>query len=297
MKLPRRKFLHVAIGAAGLPMSSCFAWAQGYPTRPVRVIVPFPAGGSTDAGARIIAEYLSRVFGRQFFIENRSGAGGNIGIEAAAKSPPDGYTLLVSTDHVASSPHAFKLNIDPLKDLAPVIQLSRQPVVLAVHPSLGVNSVAELITVAKQQPGLNYALGGGAGGQQHIVVEWFAHIAGIKLAQVAYRGGAPALNDLIAGHVKIRLVDAADPTLQGGHTAIIGAVDSRAVSRPARCADLSRSGYSRACTRPVGRRVCARGDAASNHGPPQCRDQQSARRHGRPRKLPPAGAGVDGRYR
>ena len=135
--------------------------------------------------------------------KNRSGAGGNIGIEAAAKSQPDGYTLLVSTDHVASSPHAFKLNIDPLKDLAPVIQLSRQPVVLAVHPSLGVNSVSELIAVAKQQPGLNYALGGGAGGQQHIVVEWFAHIAGIKLAQVAYRGGAPALNDLIAGHVKI----------------------------------------------------------------------------------------------
>ena len=203
MKLPRRKFLHLAAGAAALPAVSRSARAQAYPTRPVRVIVPFPAGGSTDVGARIISEYLSRVFGRQFYVENRSGAGGNIGIEAAAKSPPDGYTLLVSTDHVASSAHAFRLNIDPLKDLAPVIQLSRQPVVLAVHPSLGVNSVAELIAVAKQQPGLNYALGGGAGGQQHIVVEWFAHLAGIKLAQVAYRGGAPALNDLIAGHVKI----------------------------------------------------------------------------------------------
>ena len=203
MKLPRRHLLQLAVGAAALPTVAHIAAAQTYPTRPVRVIVPFPAGGSTDAGARIIGEYLSRVFGRQFFIENRTGAGGNIGIEAAAKSPPDGYTLLVSTDHVASSPHAFKLNIDPLKDLAPVIQLSRQPVVLAVHPSLGVNSVAELITVAKQQPGLNYALGGGAGGQQHIVVEWFARIAGIKLTQVAYRGGAPALNDLIGGHVKI----------------------------------------------------------------------------------------------
>ena len=203
MKLPRRRFLHLAAGAAALPAMSRIARAQTYPSRQVRLIVPFPAGGSTDAGARIIGEYLSRVFGRQFYVENRSGAGGNIGIEAAAKSQADGYTLLVSTDHVASSPHAFKLNIDPLKDLAPVIQLSRQPVVLAVHPSLGVNSVSELIAVAKQQPGLNYALGGGAGGQQHIVVEWFAHIAGIKLAQVAYRGGAPALNDLIAGHVKI----------------------------------------------------------------------------------------------
>ena len=137
MKLPRRRFLHLAAGAAALPAMSRIARAQTYPSRQVRLIVPFPAGGSTDAGARIIGEYLSRVFGRQFYVENRSGAGGNIGIEAAAKSQADGYTLLVSTDHVASSPHAFKLNIDPLKDLAPVIQLSRQPVVLAVHPSLG----------------------------------------------------------------------------------------------------------------------------------------------------------------
>jgi tripartite-type tricarboxylate transporter receptor subunit TctC len=203
MKLPRRKFLHLAAGAAALPAALRFAWAQAYPERPVRIIVPFPAGGSTDVGARIIGEYLTRAFGRQVYVENRSGAGGNIGIEAAAKSAPDGYTLLVSTDHVASSPHAFKLNIDPLKDLVSVIQLSRQPVVLAVHPSLGVNSIAELIAVAKQQPGLNYALGGGAGGQQHVVAEWFAKIAGIKLAPVAYRGGTPAINDLLAGHVKI----------------------------------------------------------------------------------------------
>jgi tripartite-type tricarboxylate transporter receptor subunit TctC len=203
MKLPRRKFLHLATGAAALPAALRFAWAQAYPERPVRIIVPFPAGGSTDVGARIIGEYLTRAFSRQVYVENRSGAGGNIGIEAAAKSAPDGYTLLVSTDHVASSPHAFKLNIDPLKDLMSVIQLSRQPVVLAVHPSLGVNSIAELIAVAKQQPGLNYALGGGAGGQQHVVAEWFAKIAGIKLAPVAYRGGTPAINDLLAGHVKI----------------------------------------------------------------------------------------------
>jgi tripartite-type tricarboxylate transporter receptor subunit TctC len=106
MKLPRRRFLHLAAGAAALPAMSRIARAQTYPSRQVRLIVPFPAGGSTDAGARIIGEYLSRVFGRQFYVENRSGAGGNIGIEAAAKSQPDGYTLLVSTDHVASSPHA-----------------------------------------------------------------------------------------------------------------------------------------------------------------------------------------------
>ncbi len=199
-----RRNLTLALAALALGLTANgAATAQSYPNRPVRLVVPFPAGGSTDVAARIIAEYLSRVLGRQVYVENRSGAGGNIGIEAAAKSAPDGYTVLVSTDHAASAPHVYKLTIDPLKDLVPVIQLSRQPVVLAVHPSLGANSLAELVTLAKQQPGLNYALGGGTGGQQHIVIEWFARIAGIKLAQVPYRGGGPAINDLIAGHVKI----------------------------------------------------------------------------------------------
>jgi tripartite-type tricarboxylate transporter receptor subunit TctC len=199
-----RRILTLALAALAFGVAAAAtATAQPYPNRPVRLLVPFPAGGSTDVAARIIAEYLSRVFGRQVYVENRSGAGGNIGIEAAAKSAPDGYTVLVSTDHVASAPHVYKLTIDPLKDLVPVIQLSRQPVVLAVHPSLGVTALAELVALAKQQPGLNYALGGGAGGQQHIVIEWFARIAGIKLAQVPYRGGGPAINDLIAGHVKI----------------------------------------------------------------------------------------------
>jgi tripartite-type tricarboxylate transporter receptor subunit TctC len=199
-----RRILTLALAALAFGVAAAAtAKAQPYPNRPVRLLVPFPAGGSTDVAARIIAEYLSRVFGRQVYVENRSGAGGNIGIEAAAKSAPDGYTVLVSTDHVASAPHVYKLTIDPLKDLVPVIQLSRQPVVLAVHPSLGVTALAELVALAKQQPGLNYALGGGAGGQQHIVIEWFARIAGIKLAQVPYRGGGPAINDLIAGHVKI----------------------------------------------------------------------------------------------
>jgi tripartite-type tricarboxylate transporter receptor subunit TctC len=203
MKLPRRQFLHLAAGAAALPAVSRAAWAQAYPARPVRLVVPFAAGGSVDVSARIIAEHLSTVFSRQFLVENRAGAAGNIGIETAGKSAPDGYTLLVTGDQIASNPHVFKLSIDPLKDLVPVIQVSRQPVVLAVHPSLGVNSLPELIAKTKEQPGLPYALGGGAGGQQHIVVEWFAKIAGIKLDQVPYRGGGSAINDLIAGHVKI----------------------------------------------------------------------------------------------
>jgi tripartite-type tricarboxylate transporter receptor subunit TctC len=176
--------------------------AQEWPSRPVRFVVPFPAGGSTDVGARLVGEHLSRSLHQQIVVENKSGANGNIGIETAARSVADGYTVLVTTDAVSSNPHVYKANIDPLKELTPVIQLARQPIVLASHPSLGVASLAELIALAKEQPGLRYATGGGVGAQ-HMVAQWFASIAGIKLEQVPYRGGAPAINDLIAGHVKL----------------------------------------------------------------------------------------------
>lgn len=178
------------------------ARADEWPSRPVRFIVPFPAGGSTDIAARLVAAKLSVALDQQVFIENKTGGAGNIGFEAAAKSAPDGYTVLIGPDSLASAPHVFKLAIDPLKDLTAVIQLSRQPIALAVHPSLGVGSVAELITLAKRQPGLSYATSG-VGSQQHIVAEWFAQLAGIKLEHVPYRGGGQAINDLIAGHVKI----------------------------------------------------------------------------------------------
>jgi tripartite-type tricarboxylate transporter receptor subunit TctC len=177
--------------------------AKDWPNRPIRVIVPFPAGGSTDVGARVVGEFLSRSLHAQIVVENKSGANGNIGIEAAAKSPADGYTVLVSTDSVASNPHVYKMNIDPLKDLLPIIQVSRQPMLLAAHSTLGIASLAELVAIAKQQPGLRYATGGGYGTPQHIMVQWFASIAGIKLEQVPYRGGAPAINDLVAGHIKL----------------------------------------------------------------------------------------------
>ena len=179
------------------------ARAQSYPTKPIRFVVPFPAGGSTDVGARLIAERLSRVFGQQVYVENKSGANGTIGVETAAKSAPDGYNILVTIDSVASNPHVFHTNIDPSKDLVPIIQVSRQPIVLAAHPSLGVNTLAELIALAKQQPGLRYATGSGFGSPQHMAVQWFARIAGLKLEQVPYRGGGQAINDLLGGHVKL----------------------------------------------------------------------------------------------
>ena len=130
---PRRRFLHLAAGAAAVPAASRIAMAQAYPTRPVRFIVPFPPGGATDPAARFIAESMSRSFCQRVYVENRSGANGIIGIEAAAKSAPDGHTVLVTGTVVITNLYAYKINTDPLKDLIPVIQLSRQPLVLAVH--------------------------------------------------------------------------------------------------------------------------------------------------------------------
>jgi len=187
------------VTAVPVPMTK----AQEWPTRPVRCIVPFPAGGSTDVGARVIGEFLSRSLHQQIVVGNKTGANGNIGIEAAARSPADGYTILVATDAVASNPHVYKMNIDPLQALVPVIQLSRQPIVLAAHPTLGTASLGELTALAKQQPGLRYATGSGYGSAQQMVVQWFASIAGVKLEQVPYRGGGPAINDLVAGHIKL----------------------------------------------------------------------------------------------
>lgn len=194
----RLVFLFSAWAALALPVA-----AQDWPIRPVRIIVPFAAGGSTDVAARVVAEHLSRALGQQVFVDNRTGANGNIGIEAAAKSEPDGYTLLITPDAVVSNPHVYNVNYDALKDLVPVIQISRQPIVLAAHPSLGAKTVSELVALAKQQPGLRYALGSGIGSAQHMVGAWFGRIAGIQLQQVAYRGGGQAINDLIAGHVKL----------------------------------------------------------------------------------------------
>jgi len=198
----RRAALALAALPLGLTRISA-ALGQSWPARPVRLVVPFPAGGSTDVGARLIADNLSRVFGQQVFVENRSGANGTLGVAEAAKSPPDGYTILVATDAVASNPHVFHTNIDPATNLAPIVQLSRQPIVLVAHPTLGVNSIAELIALAKQKPGLPYATGSGLGSPQHMAVQWFAQIAGITLEQIPYRGGAAAINDLLGGHVKL----------------------------------------------------------------------------------------------
>ena len=195
--------LRIAAALLSLLAAPLAAQAQSWPNRPIHFIVPFPAGGSTDLAARVIGEHLSRTLGQQVVIENKSGANGNIGMELVAKSAPDGYTVLIGTDSVASNPPVYKMSFDPLKELAPVVQLSRQPIVLAAHPSLGVTSLAEVTALAKQQPGLRFATGSGVGSVQAMVALWYAKLAGIVLEQVPYRGGGQAINDLIAGHIKL----------------------------------------------------------------------------------------------
>jgi tripartite-type tricarboxylate transporter receptor subunit TctC len=202
MHLPRRHFLKLAGAAGAMPALTPLATALDYPTRPVRFIVPLAPGGGLDFVARLTSEYMSRAIGQQFYIENKLGAGGMIGIETAAKSAPDGYSVLITNDNVASAPHVLSVNTDYVKDLAPVIELSRQTLVLAVHNSLPVKSVAELIAAAKAKPGMSFATSG-VGSNQHILAEWFAKAAGVKLEHVPYRGAGQAVNDLIAGHILI----------------------------------------------------------------------------------------------
>ena len=190
------------IAAVFFAFAAAQAHAQAWPAKPVRVIVAFAPGGSLDFVTRIVAERLTQELGQPFVVENRAGANGNVAAEFVAKQPPDGYTVLASADALPSSAHLYKLGFDPMKDLVPVVQFTRQPLVLAVHPSLEVNNVNELIAAAKKSPGLGYATSG-AGSGQHMLGEWLAKLAGVQLTHVPYKGGGQAITDLIAGQVKI----------------------------------------------------------------------------------------------
>jgi tripartite-type tricarboxylate transporter receptor subunit TctC len=193
--------------AAGLVIATLpganLAAAQDYPTRPVRVIIPFPPGGSNDVVGRLIGIHLGERLGKQVIIDNRSGAGGVIGTEAVAKSPPDGYTLLMISLAHAVNPWLYKLTYDPIKDFAPIGLLAKGPNVLVVHPSLPVKSVKELIALAKQNPGdLQYA-SAGIGSFQHLGGELFKLTAGVDLLHVPFKGGGPAMIDVVGGHTKL----------------------------------------------------------------------------------------------
>jgi tripartite-type tricarboxylate transporter receptor subunit TctC len=179
------------------------ALAQDYPSRPVRLIVPFPPGGSNDVVGRLVAMQLSTQLGQQVFVDNRGGAGGVIGTEACATAAPDGYTLCIISIAHAVNPALHKLNYDPIKSFTPISIFATGPNVIAINPTLPVNSVKELVALAKQKPGeLNYA-SAGVGSFQHLGGELFKITAGVDIVHVPYKGGGPAMQDVISGHVKI----------------------------------------------------------------------------------------------
>jgi tripartite-type tricarboxylate transporter receptor subunit TctC len=194
----------VVCAAAALFMASGGAFAQErYPSRAVRLIVPFAPGGGADISARAIAAKLSDRFGQQVLVDNRPGAGGNVGTDLASKSAPDGYTLLLVSSSYGANPSLYKLSFDPVNGFEPITLVSQQPFILVVHPSLPARSVKELIGLAKAKPGsLNYA-SSGAGGIVHLGTEYFKSMAGVDIVHVPYKGGNTAHNDLIAGFVQV----------------------------------------------------------------------------------------------
>jgi len=213
--------------AAGLAFSlwAFSALAQDYPTRPVRIVIPLSPGGTTDVPGRIIAQKLSETLGQQFFVENRAGAGGTIGTDYVAKSKPDGYTLLLTASPFVIAPHVYKnIPYNALADFEPVIRIASGPYVLVVHPSLGVNSVKELIALAKKEPGKIDFASSGNGGAQHLVTELFMYMTGIKLNHVPYKGSGPAQQDLMSGIIKVSFVGTpiAIPHMKSGRLKALG---------------------------------------------------------------------------
>jgi tripartite-type tricarboxylate transporter receptor subunit TctC len=204
MRLPRRQFLHLAAGAAALPVVSRSARAQTYPLRPVRIIVGFTAGGPGDILARLIGQWLSERLGKPLLIENRPGAASNIGTEAVVRSPPDGHTLLlISSANFINETLYEKLNFNFIRDIAPVASIIRMPNVMEVNPSVPVKTVPEFIAYARTKPGRISMASGGNGAASHVSGELFKMMTGINMVHVPYRGTAPALTDLLGGQVEI----------------------------------------------------------------------------------------------
>ena len=205
MKLPRRQFLQLAAGAAALPAISRVARAETYPARPVRLIVGFAPGGATDTTARLMGQWLSERLGQQFIVENRVGAGTNIATEAVVRAPADGYTLLTVTASNAINATLYeKLSYNFMRDMVPVAGIIRYPNVVEINNDLPVRTIPEFIAYLKANPGKLSMASGGIGSSQHLAGELFKMMTGVDMAHVPYRGGAPALIDLLSGRVQVR---------------------------------------------------------------------------------------------
>jgi tripartite-type tricarboxylate transporter receptor subunit TctC len=204
MKLPRRQFLHLAAGAAALPAMSHIARAQAYPSQPVRIVAAFPAGSTTDIIARLIGQSLERRLGRPFIIENRPGAGGTIGTEAAVRASPDGYTLLiVSTAHAINAALYNNLKFNIVRDVAPIAAVVNLPNVMVVNPSISARTIPDFIAYAKANSGRLNMASAGNGSSSHLAGELFKAMTGVNLVHVPYRGQPAALNDLLGGQVQV----------------------------------------------------------------------------------------------
>jgi tripartite-type tricarboxylate transporter receptor subunit TctC len=204
MKLHRRRFLRVGAGAVALPLVSSIARAQAYPSRPVRIVAPYPPGGAVDILARLMAQWLSDRLGQSFIVENRAGAGGNIGTQAVISSPPDGYTMLLVAAANASNATLYdQLPFNFLRDAAPVIGLISTPLSMNVNPTVPAKTVAEFIAYAKANPGRINMGSAGTGTVIHLSGELFKRMTGVNLVHVPYRGGAPAMTDLIGGQLQV----------------------------------------------------------------------------------------------
>jgi tripartite-type tricarboxylate transporter receptor subunit TctC len=204
MKLPRRRFLYLAAGAAALPAVSRIASAQTYPAKPVHIVAGYPPGGIVDIYARLTGQWLSERLGQSFIIENRAGAGGTIAVDSIVRAPPDGYTLLLTSTPDVYNPSLYPdLRYNYLRDIAPIAGIALTPQVMEVNPSVPVKTVSEFIAYAKTNPGkLNYA-SGGVGTPQHLCGELFKMMTSVDMVHVPYRGAAPAVSDLIAGQVQV----------------------------------------------------------------------------------------------
>jgi len=204
MKRPsRRQFLNLIAGAAGVPAMPRIARAQAYPSRPVRIIVGFPAGGPTDVAARLMSQWLSERLGQQFIVDNRPGAGGNIATEAVVRAPADGYTLLsLGSQNAINATLYEKLNYNFVRDLTPVSGIIREPLIIEVQPSFPANTLPEFIAYAKANPGRINMASAGNGTASHVAGELFKMMAGVNMIHVPYRGAAPALMDLLGGQVQ-----------------------------------------------------------------------------------------------
>jgi tripartite-type tricarboxylate transporter receptor subunit TctC len=204
MKFPRRRFLQLAAGAAALPAVSRMAKAQTYPWRPLHIIVPYPPGGGTDISARLMGQWLSERLGQQFIIENRPGGNSNIATEAVVRAPADGYTLLlVSSSGAINATLYDKLTYDFIRDIAPVASIVSEPNVMVVNPSVPAKTVPEFIAYAKANPGKINMASGGIGNPTHMAGELLKMMTGVNMLHVPYRGGAPAVSDLIGGQVDV----------------------------------------------------------------------------------------------